>query len=79
MSDVEHPRAARSAPPPRGLPGGVALPAVVFVSCAILFVVAWRNPDLIDLGPRLRPAGVGVLGAAFSFFWLLVAMGRRRR
>lgn len=64
-------------PVQRGLPGGVLLPALVFVACATLFVVAWRNPDLIDLGPRLRPAGVGVLGAAFSFFWLLVAIGRR--
>lgn len=64
---------------PRGLPGGVIAPAVALVLFGVLFVVAWRDPDLIDLGPRIRPAGVGVLGAAFSFFWLLAAVGRRPR
>lgn len=62
-----------------GLPGGIVLPAVVLVASATLFAVAWRNPELIDLGPHLRPAGIGILGCAFSFFWLLVAVARRRR
>jgi hypothetical protein len=61
------------------LPGGVLAPAVVLVASFALFVVAWRDPELIDLGPRLRPAGIGVLGAAFSLFWLLAALGRRPR
>ncbi len=61
----------------RGLFGGIALPGIVFVACATLFVVCWRNPDLIDLGPRLSASGIGVLGAAISFFWLLAAIGRR--
>jgi hypothetical protein len=62
---------------PKGLPGGVALPAVVFLASMTLFIVAWRDPELIDLGPHIRPAGVGVLVAAASFFWLLAAIGKR--
>jgi hypothetical protein len=61
----------------RGLPGGVVPPAILLFAFSTLFVVCWRHPDLVDLGPHLRPAGIGVLGAAFSFFWLLAAIGRR--
>lgn len=62
-----------------GLPGGVIAPLVSLVGCATLFVIAWRDPDLIDLGPRLSPSGLGVLGAALSLFWLLAALGAKRR
>lgn len=62
-----------------GLPGGIVVPAVVLVASATLFAVAWRDPELIDLGPYFRPAGIGVLGCAISFFWLLVAIAKRRR
>ncbi len=63
----------------RGLPGGMILPALVLVGFAALFVIAWSDPDLIDFGPRISPAGVGVVGSAFSFFWLLAAIGTRRK
>lgn len=62
-----------------GLPGGILLPAVVLVLAAALFVAAWRDPELIDIGPHLSAAGIGVLGSALSFFWLLVAIAMRRR
>ncbi|MCZ7679759.1 MAG: hypothetical protein M5U28_13755 [Sandaracinaceae bacterium] len=61
------------------LPGGIALPATVLALSAALFVAAWRDPELIDLGPHLSAAGIGVLGCALSFFWLLVAVAKRRR
>lgn len=64
-------------PARRGLPGGVALPAIVLVLCATLFVVCWRDPDLVDLGPHVSASGIGILGTAFSFFWLLAAVGMR--
>jgi hypothetical protein len=57
----------------------MAASAVMLIASTLLFVVTWRNPDLIDLGPRLRPAAIGVVGAAFSFFSLLVAFGLRNR
>jgi hypothetical protein len=61
----------------RGLPGGIALPAAVFVAGATVFVVCWLNPELVDLGPHFSPAGIGVLTASMSLFWLLVAIARR--
>jgi hypothetical protein len=61
----------------RGLFGGIALPAVLFVASAATFVVCWLNPGLVDLGPRLNPAGLGIFGAAASFLWLLVAIAKR--
>jgi hypothetical protein len=70
-------RRSRSSVPQKGLPGGVLAPTIALVLCAALFVVAWRDSELIDLGPRLNPAGIGVIGAAISLFWLLVAMGKR--
>ena len=63
---------------PRGLPGGIALPAVVFVAGLATFVVCWRDPDLVDLGPRLSASGLGVLVAAASLLWLLVAIAARK-
>jgi hypothetical protein len=62
----------------RGLPGGIGAPAAVLAASAALFVVAARDPELIDLGPHFSPAGLGVLGAALSAFWLLAAIGARR-
>ncbi|HJL14192.1 MAG TPA: hypothetical protein RMH99_00980 [Sandaracinaceae bacterium LLY-WYZ-13_1] len=61
----------------RGLPGGIALPAVLFALSATTFVVCFTNPELVDLGPHLSPAGLGVLGAAVTFLWLLVAIAKR--
>lgn len=62
---------------PRGLPGGIALPAVVFVLGFSTFVVCWRYPDLVDLGPKLSASGIGVLVSAVSLLWLLVAIAKR--
>lgn len=61
----------------RGLPGGVLLPGVVFLSSFATFMVCWRDPDLVDLGPRLSASGLGVLFAAGSFLWLLIAIAKR--
>jgi hypothetical protein len=62
----------------RELPGGIALPAVVFLVSSTIFVVCWLNPDLVDLGPNLSASGIGVLGAAMSSMWLLIAIGLRK-
>lgn len=62
---------------PRGLPGGIAPPAILLVLSMTGFIVAFRNPGLVDLGPHLSPAGVGILVAVVSAFWLLVAIGKR--
>jgi hypothetical protein len=64
-------------PAPRGLPGGVALPGLVFLASFATFVVCWRDPELVDLGPRLSASGLGVLFAAMSLLWLLVAIAKR--
>ncbi|HEY8430081.1 MAG TPA: hypothetical protein VIL20_16985 [Sandaracinaceae bacterium] len=66
-----------SAKEPRGLPGGPIPPAIVLVLCATLFVVAWLDPELVDLGPHVSAAGLGVLGSAVALFWLLAAIGAR--
>ena len=63
--------------PARGLPGGIALPAVIFALGFGTVIVAFRDPDLIDLGPHLSASGIGVLVAAVSFLWLLVAIAKR--
>lgn len=62
---------------PKGLPGGIATPAVIFVASMTVFMVCSANPELVDLGPRLSPAGIGVLFAAASLFWLLIAIAKR--
>lgn len=62
----------------RQLPGGVVAPLIGLAGFGALFVVAARDPELIDLGPHFSPAGIGVLGAALSLFWLLAAIGLRR-
>ena len=62
---------------PRGLPGGIALPALVFVLGFGTFVVCWQNPELVDLGPKLSASGIGVLVSAVSLLWLLVAIAKR--
>ncbi len=71
MSDVPPAR-------PSGLPGGIAAPAVVLVLSLGLFVFAYTFPGVINLGGSVHPGGLGVLGAAASAFWLLIAIGKRR-
>lgn len=61
------------------LPGGVVAPAVVIIASMVLTVIAVRDPEQIDLGPHFSPAGIGVLGSALSFFWLLVALGMKKK
>ena len=61
---------------PRGLPGGIAPPAAVFVACAALFVLAYLQPGVITL-PFMSPGGIGVLGMSASLFWLLIAIAKR--
>ena len=61
---------------PKGLPGGIALPALFFVASFALFVHAFLEPGAIQL-PYSSAAGVGVLGMAASSFWLLFAIGKR--
>lgn len=62
-----------------GLPGGIAPPAVILVLSVALMAIALRDPERIDLGPHFSAAGIGVLAAAGSFFWLLAALGARKR
>jgi len=62
---------------PRGLPGGIALPAVLFVACAVGFAYLFSHPGLIDLGPNVSPAGLCVLAGVVVFGWLLVAIAKR--
>ncbi|MGE0791742.1 MAG: hypothetical protein AB7S26_39065 [Sandaracinaceae bacterium] len=62
---------------PRGLPGGIAPPAVALALSAGLFVAAYVFPGAIRLGPHVHPGGVGVTLAAISLLWLLVAIGKR--
>jgi hypothetical protein len=62
----------------RGLPGGVIAPLVALAAFITLFAVDLGDPALVDLGPHLSPMGVGVLGSALSFFWLLAAIGAKR-
>lgn len=64
--------------PARGLPGGIALPATVLGLSLALFFFAYAFPGVISLGPNVHPGGLGVLGAAASAFWLLIAIARRR-
>ncbi|GAB5547290.1 MAG: hypothetical protein SangKO_070500 [Sandaracinaceae bacterium] len=73
MSNRPHPDGAE----PKGLPGGIALPAVLFLLSMAAFVVFFSNPELVDLGPNLSPGGLGVLGSAVTFLWLLVAIAKR--
>jgi hypothetical protein len=61
-----------------GTPGVIAAPAILLVLSVALLVIAVRDPELIDLGPHLSAAGLGVLGASGGFFWLLVALGKKR-
>lgn len=63
----------------RELPGGVFAPALVFAASFTLFLVAIDDPELIDLGPHLSAAGIGVLGMAASFFWFLAAVGLHQK
>jgi hypothetical protein len=69
------------ASPARGLPGGIVLPAIVFVASMTTFMVCWTHPDLINfgtaIGRRINPAGVGVTLAAIALFWLLIAIAKR--
>lgn len=64
-----------------GLPGGIALPGVLFAVSMAAFVVFWMHPGWLTfgeaIGARINPAGLGVMGAAVTFFWLLVAIGKR--
>ena len=60
----------------RGLPGGIVAPAVVFVLSLSLFAYAYLRPGELRF-PYMSPGGVGVLGMASSFFWLLAAIGKR--
>lgn len=62
----------------RGLPGGIAPPAVLFAVSIGTFMVCWLHPDLVDLGPYLSASGLGILGASIGLMWLLVAIGMRR-
>lgn len=62
---------------PRGLPGGIALPAVSFLVCAVAFVYLFSHPGLIDLGPNVSPAGLCVLAGVVTFAWLIVAIAKR--
>ncbi len=66
-----------SAPPGRGLPGGIALPAVLFALSAIFFGYTFTHPGLVDLGPNVSPAAIGILGGVVTFGWLLVAIAKR--
>lgn len=61
----------------RGLPGGIALPAILFAGSAVFFGYTFANPGLIDLGPHLSPAAVGIFGGIVTLFWLLVAIAKR--
>lgn len=65
------------APPPRGLPGGIPVPAVLFLTTMGGFVVLFTHPELLRLGGNFSPAGICVLGAVVTFFWLLVAIAKR--
>jgi hypothetical protein len=62
---------------PRGLPGGIGLPATVLVLSLGLFVFAYTFPGVLNFGPHIHPGGIGVLGGAASAFWLLVAIAKR--
>ncbi|MCB9592727.1 MAG: hypothetical protein H6719_08340 [Sandaracinaceae bacterium] len=68
----------REPPPARGLPGGIAPPAIGFVACAVFFGYTFSHPRVIDLGPHMSPAGIGILGGVVTLGWLLVAIGKRR-
>lgn len=61
----------------RGLPGGIALPAVLFAISAVFFGYTFTHPGLVDLGPHFSPAAMGILGGVVSFGWLLVAIAKR--
>jgi hypothetical protein len=65
----------------RGLPGGIPLPAVLFGLSMTAFAVLWAHPGWVSfgaaIGPRISPAGLGVIGAAITLFWLLVAIAKR--
>lgn len=63
--------------PSRGLPGGIALPAVLFALCMGGFAYTFTHPGLVDLGPHLSPAAVGILGGVVTLAWLLVAIAKR--
>lgn len=63
--------------PAKGLPGGIALPASVLVTSLGLFVFAYLFPGVIDLGPNIHPGGIGVMFAAASGFWLMIAIAKR--
>lgn len=62
---------------PKGLPGGIVLPAVLWVSSMAAFAYTFSNPGLIDLGAHLSPAGIAVLLGVVTFAWTLYAIARR--
>lgn len=63
--------------PAKGLPGGIALPASILVASLGLFMFAYAFPGILSLGEHVHPGGLGVLGAAASAFWLLIAIAKR--
>jgi len=65
------------APPPRGAPGGIALPALIFSANVLIFLFVFARPGAVDLGPNINPAGVAVIFASLSFLWLLFAIAKR--
>lgn len=60
----------------KGLPGGIAPPALVFVASTALFVYTYVEPGVIRL-PYASAAGAGVLFMAASLLWLLFAIAKR--
>ena len=64
-------------PEARGLPGGIPVPAVLFLASMAGFAVLFRNPELLRIGGNFSPAGICVLAAVVTFFWLLVAIAKR--
>ncbi|MBX3275807.1 MAG: hypothetical protein KF729_36455 [Sandaracinaceae bacterium] len=66
-----------SEPSRRGLPGGIAPPAVLFVGCVVTFGYTFSHPGVVDLGPHVSPAALAILGAVVTLGWLLVAIAKR--
>ena len=61
----------------RGLPGGIALPGALFALSMFGFAFFFTNPGLLDLGTNVSPAGLGILCAVVTLFWLLIAIAKR--